>query len=423
MDRVFHSVTLDKDKCKGCINCMKHCPTEAIRVRDGKAKIITERCIDCGACIRICHNRAKKAICDDFEMINSFEWKVVLAPPSLYGQVLVDDINYILTALKSLGFDKVFEVSTAAEKVSQLTRESLDQLRACTDGPVISSACTAVLRLIKVRFPDLCNSVLPITEPIHIAAQMAKEEAIRETGLPPEKIGIFFISPCPAKVTSCKSPVGGTKSLIDGVFSVNDIYVKLLAALKKVDVPEQLMRSGIVGINWAQSGGECAGLLTDNYIYADGIENVIKVLEEIEDGKLPDTAFVELSACPGGCVGGVLNVANPFVARSRITALRRYLPLMLNRSLNDASNMFWEQNLQFETIFRLDENREEAMKKMRRLKAIEVMLPGLDCGACGAPTCRALAEDIVCGNATIEECVFKTVAEEKKKTEANDDKQ
>lgn len=421
MDRVFHSVTLDKDKCKGCINCMKHCPTEAIRVREGKAKIITERCIDCGACIRICHNRAKKAICDDFEMINNFEYKVVLAPPSLYGQFLVDDINYVLTALKNIGFDSVFEVSTAAEKVSHLTRESLNQLRACTDGPIISSACTAILRLIKVRFPDLCNSVLPITEPIHIAAQMAKDEAVRETGLPPEKIGIFFISPCPAKVTSCKSPVGGTKSLIDGVFSVNDVYVRLLAALKKVDVPEQLMRSGIVGINWAQSGGECAGLLTDNYIYADGMENVIKVLEEIEDGKLPDTEFVELGACPGGCVGGVLNVANPFVARSRISALRRYLPLMLNRGISDATNMFWEQNLQFETIFRLDENREEAMRKMRRLKAIESMLPGLDCGACGAPTCRALAEDIVCGNATIEECVFKTVTD-KKNAEVKDDK-
>ncbi len=407
MERVFHSVTLDKDKCKGCINCMKDCPTEAIRVRNGKAMIITERCIDCGACIRICHNRAKKAICDDFEIINNYEWKVVLAPPSLYGQFLVDDINHILTALKLVGFDDVFEVSSAAEKVTHLTREKLEQRRACTEGPVISSACTAVLRLITVRFPDLCNSVLPITEPLHIAAQIAKDEAVKKTNLPPEKIGVFFISPCPAKVTSCKNPMGGTKSVIDGVFSVNDMYVRILSALKKVDVPEHLMHSGIVGINWAQSGGECAGLLIDNYIYADGIENVIKVLEEIEDGKLPDTSFVELSACPGGCVGGVLNVANPFVARSRITALRKYLPIMMSRNVNDPSGMFWEENLKFDTVLRLDEDREVAMRKMRNLNAIAEQLPGLDCGACGAPTCRALAEDIVCNRATINECVFK----------------
>ena len=54
MEKFIHSVTLDKDLCKGCINCIKRCPTEAIRVRDGKAHILAERCIDCGECIRIC---------------------------------------------------------------------------------------------------------------------------------------------------------------------------------------------------------------------------------------------------------------------------------------------------------------------------------------------------------------------------------
>ena len=50
MDRPsVHSVTLNRELCKGCINCIKRCPTEAIRVRDGKAAIISERCVDCGA--------------------------------------------------------------------------------------------------------------------------------------------------------------------------------------------------------------------------------------------------------------------------------------------------------------------------------------------------------------------------------------
>ena len=40
MSEFFHSVTLDRDLCHGCINCVKRCPTEAIRVRDGKAKIL-----------------------------------------------------------------------------------------------------------------------------------------------------------------------------------------------------------------------------------------------------------------------------------------------------------------------------------------------------------------------------------------------
>ena len=78
MDRFFHSVTLDKDKCLGCTNCIKRCPTEAIRVREGKAQIISERCIDCGECQRcdldpdkICDNCMKCVMGDaDYRAIS-----------------------------------------------------------------------------------------------------------------------------------------------------------------------------------------------------------------------------------------------------------------------------------------------------------------------------------------------------------------
>lgn len=59
MTGYFHSVRLDRGNCKGCVNCIKRCPTEAIRVRHGKAEIIEEKCIDCGECIRACPNKAK----------------------------------------------------------------------------------------------------------------------------------------------------------------------------------------------------------------------------------------------------------------------------------------------------------------------------------------------------------------------------
>ena len=64
MEQFTHSVMLDKELCMGCINCIKRCPTDEIRVRDGKAHILKERCIDCGECIRICPHHAKKAITD-----------------------------------------------------------------------------------------------------------------------------------------------------------------------------------------------------------------------------------------------------------------------------------------------------------------------------------------------------------------------
>ena len=76
-DKYYHSVRLEKEKCMGCTNCIKRCPTEAIRVHDGKATIMKSRCIDCGECIRACPHSAKRAVTDDFEMIKqlSTEWR------------------------------------------------------------------------------------------------------------------------------------------------------------------------------------------------------------------------------------------------------------------------------------------------------------------------------------------------------------
>ena len=115
MDRFFHSVTLDKDKCLGCTNCIKRCPTEAIRVREGKAQIISERCIDCGECIRVCPHHAKKARYDHLSVLEGWKYKIAIPAPALFGQFNnLDDIDIVLTGLKQMGFDDVYEVSRGA---------------------------------------------------------------------------------------------------------------------------------------------------------------------------------------------------------------------------------------------------------------------------------------------------------------------
>ena len=91
-----HSVTLDTELCTGCTNCVKRCPTEAIRVRNKKAIIIKERCIDCGECIRQCPHHAKKAEMDPLSVINNYEYSIALPAPTLYAQFRkIRDRNYI----------------------------------------------------------------------------------------------------------------------------------------------------------------------------------------------------------------------------------------------------------------------------------------------------------------------------------------
>ena len=408
MDKFYHSVRLDESRCKGCINCIKRCPTEAIRVRGGKASINNKFCIDCGECIRVCPHHAKLATYDKLDVMKKYKYTVALPAPSLYSQFNnLDDVNIVLNALLLMGFDDVFEVSAAAELVSEATRQYISEHE--EQLPLISTACPSVVRLIRVRFPNLIPHLLPINPPVEVAAVLAVRKAMEDTGLPREEIGIMFISPCPSKVTYVKSPLGTEKSEIDQVLAIKDVYPKLLACMKTVvgeDYPV-IGTSGKIGISWGHSGGEASGLFTENYLAADGIENVIRVLEDMEDQKFTNLRFVELNACNGGCVGGVLTVENPYVAEVKLKRLRKYMPVARSHMHESEENVIrWTTGVQYEPVFRLGNNMMESFSRLNQVERLMKKFPGLDCGSCGAPTCKALAEDIVRGDANETDCVY-----------------
>ena len=403
-----HAVTLIKEKCKGCTTCIKQCPTEAIRVRRGRAIIIDKQCIDCGHCIRVCPHHAKKAVYDSMERLREFEYNIALPAPSLYGQFQnLDSINQVLTGLLNIGFDHVYEVAKGAEIVSQLT--SHEAAEESLELPLISSACPAILRLIRTRFPRFVGNLSRYIAPMEVAAIHARKEAMERTGLSHDRIGIFFITPCPAKVTAIRAPRHLHKTVIDGAFSMAEVYKKLLGSMRRGN-NRNLSQSGMTGVGWAVSGGESAALGIEYHLAVDGIENVINVLEDIEDGKLRNTRFLELGACNQGCVGGCLTVENPYVAKARIRQLIKHLPKTKNNlNLQDIGKDTYLSDNSFEEspVWQLSENREDAMKLFKKVTELKELLPGLDCGACGTPCCRALAEDVVLGFASEDDCIFR----------------
>jgi iron only hydrogenase large subunit-like protein len=411
MTKYFHSVTLEKDKCRGCTNCIKHCPTEAIRVRNGKATIIKERCIDCGECIKVCPYHAKKAVTDSFELVQEYPYKIAIPAPSQYGQFGRDySRDRILQGLLEIGFDWVLEVSKAAEIVTDATKQMLKSPE--LKKPVISSACPAVVRLVQVRFPTLIPNLVKIESPMELAARIAKNTAIRDKGIAKEDIGVFFISPCAAKVTSVKAPYEKKESSVNGVLSMKDIHIRLLEKMKNIpaDIESPLVCSGYSGVGWARSGGESYALGNEQYLAVHGIHNVIKVLEEIVADRLEGVEFVEALSCTEGCLGGPLTVVNPFVARPNLKwEIKRAKETDFSRenSAKDYQDLLWTEDVEYKPILKLDNDMLKAMKKMQQLEAINEEMPGLDCGACGAPSCRALAEDIVRGLACETDCVFK----------------
>ncbi len=431
----LHSVTLNRDLCVGCTNCIKGCPTEAIRVRDGKAVIDEIRCIDCGECIRICPHHAKSAVTDSFPDLtvpHADHPCVALIPPSLYAQFGPPATRgMILRAMYSLGFDYVYEVAHGAAASSMRTREILDEKRdlvqtlpeeeASTIFPLISSACPVVVRLIQMKYKALIPHLVPLDAPMEITARFARADVSMKLEIPPEDVRVYFLSPCPSKRSATLNPLGHKKSEVDFVLGIHEVYPLLLNMLEKslVNLPGSLKVSTketlaeSMGVQWASAGGEAATLSTEKYMAVDGIHNVISILEEIENEHLSDIEFIEPSCCFGGCIGGPLVVANPFSARARMRKFVRETQIEQNCN----PEMFldpkaldphvWDVPLSENNSMRLDENIEAALGKYEQMENILATLPGLDCGACGAPTCAALAEDIVQGNALETDCIIK----------------
>lgn len=353
-----------------------------------------------------------------------YKWKVALPAPTLYGQFEeLEDVDYVLQGLLDIGFDDVVEVAQAAELVSAYTRLYLK-----TEGivkPVISSACPVILRLISLRYPTLREHIMQLLPPMEIAATMAREKARREhPELTDDDICICFISPCPAKVTYIRNGFGEYKSQINEVVSVNDVYFSLLNVMRRGSVPNALSKSGMIGISWATSGGESSAIFNDKYLAADGIENVIRVLDQLDNGNISTLEFIELNACPGGCVGGVMALENPFVAKARLQTLRRYLPVSQTFLSGEdreyiPEHYFFDSLPTYRPIQRLSENFGESLRMMSDIQKLRSELPGIDCGACGAPTCRAFAEDVIRGNAQRNGCVVEKSKKMDEQTQQN----
>ena len=427
MQQYFHSVTLDFEKCKGCTNCIKGCPTEAIRVHDGKATIMEERCIDCGECIRCCPNHAKIAVTDTLAKLSEYQYKIALPAPSFFGQFKDhDNIEDILQAFVRIGFDEVFEVALAAEIMGFIVHEHLKNGQ--NKKPLFSSACPAVLRLMQIKFPDLLEHAATVLTPMEVAARLAKEQAVKKVGVPYEEIGAFFISPCPAKVTEMRQPMTTKRSAVNGVIGANLIYkdiVKYLPKEAKREDHTDLQKATKLGMAWGYVTGESKNIDFGTTLAVSGIHNVFSLLEEIEHGELKDVDFIELQACTGGCVGGPLNIQNLFVGRVRLRDLiKKYGTKPSYFDEKDLINIYNQgrfestEPIRPRQIMILDEDVSKALVKMERLDKITNELPGLDCGACGSPSCRALAEDIIRGIAFETDCVInlrervKTLAEE-----------
>ncbi|SET60827.1 Iron only hydrogenase large subunit, C-terminal domain [Natronincola peptidivorans] len=415
MHSLIHAISLDPSKCTGCTNCIKRCPTEAIRVKDGKAKIIDSKCINCGNCINICPFNAFSGVTHDLEYIFRYPYRIALIDPVLYGQ-FHEEVTppQIIASIKKYGFHDVYEVSHGSNLITNYTKEHIS---ASEKFPIISSSCPAIIRLIQLRFHALIKHILPIDSPVEIAAAKARKKAIETLNIPKEEIGIFYISPCTARIFSFKMPIGTKATHVNGAISIKSMFLMISKNLQEAnDDTDNLYPIG-KGIDWARVEGQSKALGIKEYLAIDGIENVMNVLEEIENQKIQGLSFLECQACTNGCVGGSLTVENSFVARNRIRRLAEtqsaYTPDLLDMTAEDF--LFTEKIHPLYSI-KLDSDLSKAIEKLSLIEEVVKTLPQIDCGACGSPSCRALAEDIILGYASEDDCIVNLKKQFRQKT-------
>jgi iron only hydrogenase large subunit-like protein len=410
----YHAHKVVLDKCRGHMTCMRHCPTQAIRVRGGKAVISEELCVDCGTCISVCPVGAIVPITDPVAEISNFEYKVVVPSPVLYSQFESSVHPYIIhMAFKELGFDEVVDVSGSS---AALARALVKHMRKYQGRlPLISSHCPSMLRLIQVKYPDLVELVVPLDVPREVTAREIRKKLPDKLGLKPEDIGITYIAPCPSKIVSIKQPAEKARSWFDGVVSIRDVYPILLphiVAMKETFDESQVPKDFAFNAGWATLGGITQAAEMENWLAVSGLDHVKKILDDIENSRLRNVDFVEAMACMLGCIGGSLNVENPYVARTNSIKQRfKYEDRIkvddkdIDRKLREGYYFLENPVLPRPTKY-FDTDLETSIKRMKERERVYQKLPQTDCGCCGAPTCLAFAEDFVRGAAKLTDCIF-----------------
>jgi anti-sigma regulatory factor (Ser/Thr protein kinase)/Fe-S-cluster-containing hydrogenase component 2 len=356
-DAPINSMRLRGELCRQCLQCIHACPTAALRLQRGAPHLLAHLCVECTACIEQCPSGALDIEAEDAVPPPG---RPLLVPPAFLGQFPALSPSRVLRALAALGYEDVRSIGDWEEALSCAAAD-LAQGRASAD-PIIPPVCPAVVALIESRFPSLLEHVPPLLTPV--------EAAIRDMGS--QSVAVVV---CPSQ----QSALLGQGVAPERIHTPGALRTLLLPHLRGDPEPSADLP--------AVPPSARAAAPTE-VLRVRGLREVMRTLEDLENGLLGAPAVLELHACERGCFGsGLLRGTNRALTRHQwrnaplpsgaASAQRRARPYAARPGL------------------RLDPNMTQAIAKLTKIDELSRHLPGRDCGLCGAPTCRAFAEDVV----------------------------
>jgi len=411
-----HGFKIEADRCNGCLDCMRVCPTHAIRVKNGKARYEPDHCIDCGSCLKACLQGAITATTLSSEDLSKFRFKVAVPSPVLFGQFPAGITpDHIHEGLHWLGFDAVWDYGVDISLAGRAITSYLENWKGTF--PLISTSCPVIVRLVQVSYPRMVDQLVQVQIPREIAGREAKRRYSEELGLPCDQVGVIYITPCQAKTISILQPAEGVESYLDGALGINAVYNGILAYANlhrdsgKKPSPRNLIRNSTF-LQWSLSEGLGRIMSHHQYLHVTGLPNIIQVFDDIEKGKLRNVEFLEAYCCWSGCTGGNLTVANIYVTLSKFHTLISQLPETDPQTQAEVERRFSLESFSLDRPIRprqvkgMTGNLKERVKIIQKAEAVLATLPGLNCGLCGAPTCKELARDVSLNEGERKDCVF-----------------
>ena len=386
-------LTLKKSNCKNCYKCIRHCPVKSIRFSANQAHIISDECILCGRCVVVCPQNAKE-VTSEVEKVKVFlqtgdpVW--VSLAPSFIANYNGAGIESMRDALKKLGFAEVEETALGATQVkAEYDRMLLEEDR----DIVISSCCHSVNLLIQKYYPNSLQYLADVISPMQAHCKDIKKR------IPDAKC--VFIGPCVAK----KDEADHYKGIVDAVLTFDELTQWLeeenVTIENKTDSAEESKARLFPTTGGILKTMDCSAP-GFSYVAVDGVENCIRTLQDIEEGKI-HKCFIEMSSCEGSCING------PVIEKSHHSLVRDYLEVTDYAGKKDfdvATPEAVDMKKRFEMIDRRSQMPSESeitaiIRQMGKFKPSQE----LNCGSCGYNTCREKAIAIYQGKAEISMCL------------------
>ncbi len=394
-----------EEKCRGCYACVRSCPAKAIKVKEGIAGVMVERCVDCGYCIKVCSTGAKQTT-SEVDLV----WQLLGEPspvvavlssalPAAFPEVR---LKQVVSALKKLGFSEVMETAFGAELIC---REYKRLLMEDHGKPILSSACPAMVSFIEKFYPQLIDNLAPVVSPTVAMGRIIKWQYNPEAK-------VVFIGPCVAKKTEAEDEkVAG---VIDAVLTFPEL--RDILAMKGVDPSseEDGELSGPVpsfGRLWPVPGGLLkiaeisADILSCDIVVAEGVDRAVSCLREFVEGKTR-TKFLDIFFCQGCIDGPAIDNGLSLCERRRLIvdyALEGVNPAKTQIDVEkyagiDLKRKFTDRHTALPNLGEKEIN--NVLGQINKIRAEDQV----NCGACGYKSCRELATAVCQGLAEIEMC-------------------